>query len=150
MTSVALFLPHLDVSGGLGVHCRMLVAALAATPSPLRFAIFSPARPQELFPNTAPEPFDAKGMDLSRFEFRTLDVPRGFSLANELDPILAGPLSAIKPNLLYCCTTRACGSRRAGRSSPSTMPASWRTPPALAKPPRSAKAPLTRSAQPFR
>jgi glycosyltransferase involved in cell wall biosynthesis len=102
MTRVALFLPHLDVSGGLGVHCRMLVAALAATPSSLRFTVYSPARPQELFPNTAAETFDAKGMELSRFEFRTLDVPRGFNLANELDPILAGPLSAIKPDRLYC------------------------------------------------
>ena len=102
MKLIALFLPHLGVSGGLGVHCRMLVAALARTPSPHRFIVYSPAKPRDLFPTTESEPLELAGSDWSRFQFRDLEIPRGFNLANELDPILAGPLAIAKPDLLYC------------------------------------------------
>ncbi len=96
--SIVLFLPHLDVSGGLGVHCRMLLTALQEVESPHRFTVVSPASPQLLFPTTALEPWD-RG---TQFEYRELDIPLGFSLANPLDPILGGIVAEVKPDLLYC------------------------------------------------
>ena len=96
--SIVLFLPHLDVSGGLGVHCRMLLTALQEVESPHRFTVVSPASSQLLVPTTALEPWD-RG---TRFEYRDLDIPTGFSLANALDPILGDIVTEMKPDLLYC------------------------------------------------
>ena len=106
--SIVLFLPHLDVSGGLGVHCRMLLTALHEVESPHRFTVVSPASPQLLFPTTALEPWDRGHRPQlqkdrgTQFEYRELDIPLGFSLANPLDPILGGIVAELKPDLLYC------------------------------------------------
>ncbi|CAN5430627.1 N/A [soil metagenome] len=102
MSHVALFLPHLDVSGGLGVHCRMLLAALNQVPSQLRFTVYAPADPQRLFPTTAREAFDFVSLDPNRFTLHSLAVPVGTNLAQPLDVLLAGPLAESKPDLLYC------------------------------------------------
>ena len=92
----ALFLPHLDVAGGLGVHCRTLLAALAAGPSPFRFTVFATAEPAQTFPNVAAEPYDGP------IPVVRVDVPNALALAHELDPLLAGPLAADPPDVLYC------------------------------------------------
>src|SRR5262245_9111317 len=99
MKTVALFLPHLDVSGGLGMHCRTLAAALDVADADFRFVVFSPQDPQRLFPNADLELFDRAK---SRLQFQSLDIPAGFRLAEPLDPILNHLLKSVKPDLLYC------------------------------------------------
>jgi glycosyltransferase involved in cell wall biosynthesis len=92
----ALFLPHLDVAGGLGVHCRTLLAALASGPSPFRFTVYAPADAKVPFPTVATEPYDGP-IPVTR-----VAVPNALALAHELDPLLAGPLAADPPDVLYC------------------------------------------------
>lgn len=96
MKEVALFLPHLDVSGGLGVHCRMLVDALAVTSSVHHFTIYAPEQPGVLFPNTATEMYDTSRA--TRFAFRKIAVPSTTCLAEPLDAILKD----VRADLLYC------------------------------------------------
>ena len=98
--NIALFLPHLDVAGGLGVHCRMVVNALLQVESDHTFTILAPRNPAALFPHVAAEPFDINLTD--RFTFRRLEIPAGFNLAEPLDALLAAPLADVKPDVLYC------------------------------------------------
>ena len=97
---IALFLPHLDVTGGLGVHCRMVLNALMQVDSDHTFTILAPRNPAVLFPHVAAEPFDVNLSD--RFAFRRLEIPAGFNLAERLDALLAAPLADVKPDVLYC------------------------------------------------
>jgi glycosyltransferase involved in cell wall biosynthesis len=98
----ALFLPHLDVSGGLGMHCRMVVTALQAAGGSGHFAVLSPADPAALFPQASLEPFDSSTVNADRFSFHRLEMPAGANLAEPLDPLLHEALAALKPSLLYC------------------------------------------------
>lgn len=100
--NIALFLPHLDVAGGLGVHCRMVVNALMQVESDHTFTILAPRNPADLFPHVAAEPFDAHSSPSDRFAFRRLEIPAGFNLAEPLDALLAVPLAEVKPDVLYC------------------------------------------------
>jgi glycosyltransferase involved in cell wall biosynthesis len=97
---IALFLPHLDVAGGLGVHARMLVRALARVTADCQYFLLHPADPAGLFPTTAAERFDRSSAD-RRFSFHPIAIPNGFSLAEPLDPILKQPLQPLKPDRLY-------------------------------------------------
>jgi glycosyltransferase involved in cell wall biosynthesis len=98
--NIALFLPHLDVAGGLGVHCRMVLNALSQVESDHTFTILAPRDPAVLFPTVAGEPCDLNQTD--RFVIRRLNVPAGFNLAEPLDALLAVPLAEAKPDVLYC------------------------------------------------
>jgi glycosyltransferase involved in cell wall biosynthesis len=99
---IALFLPHLGVTGGLGVHCRSLLAALLRLNSHDNFTVLTPRYPDTLFP--------AAGIDDSWWAVATdrrvtvvpLDWPTAFSLANPLDPVLTAPVVAAKPDALVC------------------------------------------------
>lgn len=97
---IALFLPHLDVAGGLGVHARMLVNALARVTADCQYFVLHPADPAGLFPTTAAEVFDRYSVD-RRFSFHPIAIPPGFSLAEPLDPILKEPLESLAPDRLY-------------------------------------------------
>lgn len=100
---VALHLPHLDVAGGLGVHCRMLVRALQKTNSNFEFHIFTPQQLKQLFPTTASEIFDQTSPSgSSEIHYHSLEVPGGFLLANPQDAYLSQALQSLKPDLLYC------------------------------------------------
>lgn len=98
--NIALFLPHLDVAGGLGVHCRMVMNALLQIESDHTFTILAPRDPAVLFPHVAAERFDIPLTD--RFAIRRLEIPAGFNLAEPLDALLAAPLAEVKPDVLYC------------------------------------------------
>jgi glycosyltransferase involved in cell wall biosynthesis len=98
--NIALFLPHLDVAGGLGVHCRMVVNALSQVESNHTFTILAPRNPAALFPHVATESFDFNLTD--RFVFRCIEIPAGFNLAEPLDALLAASLEDVKPDVLYC------------------------------------------------
>lgn len=98
MPRVLLFLPHLDVSGGLGVQCRMLLAALASTPSRFQWTVVAPRNPAVLFPGVALERCERR----ESIDFREIDPPAEFHLADELDPLLAPIVGDVQPGLIYC------------------------------------------------
>ena len=98
---IALFLPHLGVSGGLGVHCRMLLDALLDTSPDHTFAVFSLAEPLKLFPLSGLDDGWRKLVSDPRVSYTPLewgDRP----LAAPPDPFLAGPVAASKPDALLC------------------------------------------------
>jgi glycosyltransferase involved in cell wall biosynthesis len=98
--TVGLFLPHLDVSGGLGVHCRMLLCALNAVPSRYSYRVLVPDEPRALFPMTGAEPFDRSIVDPDRVLFAAVSVPAAIDLARPLDAILGPALDGV--DLIYC------------------------------------------------
>ena len=98
----ALFLPHLGVTGGLGVHCRTLLAALLRVGPADEFAVFAPARPRDLFPFAG---LDDGWQSLTadpRVRFTPLDWPADFPLSRALDPVLGGPFATVRPDVVYC------------------------------------------------
>ncbi|MGL6096140.1 MAG: glycosyltransferase, partial [Fimbriiglobus sp.] len=99
---IALFLPHLGVSGGLGVHCRGLLAALLRTSPADTFAVFTPAEPKQLFPLAGLEDGWQPLVADPRVTFVPLRWPFGLTLAAPLDPALAEPVAAARPDALLC------------------------------------------------
>ena len=98
-----MFLPHLGVSGGLGVHCRALLESLATCGSAagLHLDVICPSDPQTLFPLAG---LDDTWQPLVRRDDLTLhmlDWPKGLSLADALDPALLGLVRSLKPDLFY-------------------------------------------------
>lgn len=85
------FLPHLEVSGGLGVHCRMLLEVLCDARD-LELVVAVPDKPGVLFPKSGIEGIadilEAWG---NRLRLVRVDWPVGRSLALPLDDLL-GPL----------------------------------------------------------
>jgi len=99
---IALFLPHLGVSGGLGVHCRGVVAALLRVAPQIQLTIFAPRNPLALFPLAGIEDDWKPLIADPRVTYAPFAWPPGSSLADPLDPILA-PLLAEHPcDLLLC------------------------------------------------
>lgn len=99
---VATFLPHLSVSGGLGVHCRCLLAALLRTAkADDRLVVFTPAHPERLFPLSGIDDTWKPLLGDPRIDVAALDWPTDRSLADPLDPVLLGPVRAANPDLFY-------------------------------------------------
>lgn len=99
---LALFLPHVGVTGGLGVHGRTLVEALLELPESFRLSIIAPAEPSRLFPKSGLEPgWEKIGRD-SRVDLELVRWPADVSLAEPLDGVLA-PLDCIRDSdVIYC------------------------------------------------
>jgi glycosyltransferase involved in cell wall biosynthesis len=97
-----LFLPHLGVSGGLGVHCRGLLAALLRVSPNDTFTVFAPERPLDLFPLAGLDDTWQPLVADPRVTLTPLPWPAGASLADPLDPVLAGPVAAARPDVLLC------------------------------------------------
>ncbi len=96
---IGLFLPHLAVTGGLGVHCRSLLAALLRTGADDALTVFAPADPRRLFPKSGlDDTWEPLAAD-PRVTLVPLDWPAARPLAHALDPVLAGPLAAAKPDV---------------------------------------------------
>ena len=98
-----MFLPHLGVSGGLGVHCRALLESLATcgAKAGLHLDVICPSNPQALFPLAG---LDDTWQPLVRRDHLTLhsiDWPGGLSLADVLDPALLDLVRSLKPDLFY-------------------------------------------------
>ena len=85
------FLPHLEVSGGLGVHCRMLLEVLSGAKD-LELVVAIPDKPALLFPKSGIENI-ADILHLWRARLRLVRVhwPADRSLALPLDDIF-GPM----------------------------------------------------------
>lgn len=99
---IALFLPHLGVTGGLGVHCRTLLAALRRTGPDDELAVFAPARPRDLFPYAGLDEGWRPLVADPRIRFTPLDWPADFPLSRALDPVLGEPFAAARPDVVYC------------------------------------------------
>ena len=99
---IALFLPHLGVTGGLGVHCRGLLAALLRVGPHLKLTVIAPAKPKDLFPLAGIDGGWKALVADPRVTYLTFDWPEGSSLADPLDPILEYPLAAHPSDVLLC------------------------------------------------
>lgn len=99
---IALFLPHLGVSGGLGVHCRALLAALLEVCRDGTFAVFAPAEPKKLFPFSGLDGDWRRLVANPRVEYTALDWPADLPLSGPMDRALAEPVAAAKPDALLC------------------------------------------------
>lgn len=86
---LALLLPHVGVTGGLGVHGRTLVESLLELPEAFRITIIAPKEPGRLFPKSGLEPgWQCLAKD-DRVDLELVDWPTRLSLADPLDPVLA-------------------------------------------------------------
>lgn len=99
---LTLFLPHLAVTGGLGVHCRSLLLALLRTAAvDDRLTVLAPADPKRLFPNSGIddtwEPLAAE----PRVEFTPIDWPADHPLALPLDRVVVEPIRGSRPDVFY-------------------------------------------------
>jgi glycosyltransferase involved in cell wall biosynthesis len=99
---IRLFLPHLGVTGGLGVHCRATVAALLAADPDCQLTVFAPADPGGLFPLAGRDDTHPALLTHPRVRFVPLDWPPGANLADPVDAVLAGPLAAHPGDVLLC------------------------------------------------
>ena len=99
---IALFLPHLGVTGGLGVHCRAVVAALLRADPTARLTVFAPRDPGLLFPLAGRDDTWPALVADPRVTFVPLDWPADANLADPPDAVLAGPLSQHPADVLLC------------------------------------------------
>ncbi len=99
---IACFLPHLEISGGLGVQCRMFLDALHAVAPQWNLEVMVPRDPSALFPKSGIEPVaqtvEPWGKNL---RLHPIDWPKEYSLALPLDPVLGSLLKPLKPDLVF-------------------------------------------------
>ncbi len=99
---LTLFLPHLAVTGGLGVHCRCLLRALLDTAADAdRLAVLAPADPKTLFPNSGLDDGWRPLVADPRVAFVPIDWPADRPLSLALDPVLGPAVVASRPDLFY-------------------------------------------------
>jgi glycosyltransferase involved in cell wall biosynthesis len=99
---VALFLPHYALAGGLGVHCRNLLAGLLRAGPADTFTVLLPNDPAAWFPSAGPDDAGHPLLSDPRVTVVPLDKPDGVRLADPLDPLFAGPLAHTRPDVLVC------------------------------------------------
>jgi len=92
------FLPHLEVSGGLGVHCRMLLEALCGA-GDLELVVAVTDQPGLLFPKSGIEGINEilKSWG-NRLRLVRVDWPLGRSLALPLDDLLGSMIQTAFPD----------------------------------------------------
>ena len=98
---LALFLPHLGVTGGLGVHCRALLEALAFSGTWLQLDVICPAQPGKLFPLAGLDDTWRPLVERENLRLHAIDWPESSSLADPLDPALRSLVTELKPDLFY-------------------------------------------------
>ncbi len=87
------FLPHLEISGGLGVHCRMLLEVLSRSEE-LELTLVVPENPDELFPKSGRESVsNILQMWGNRLRLHRVNWPIDHSLALPLDNLLGSVLA---------------------------------------------------------
>ena len=92
------FLPHLEVSGGLGVHCRMLLEVMFGAKD-LELVVAVPDKPRDLFPKSGIENIsDILGPWGDRLRLVRVDWPGGRSLALPLDDLLSPVIQEAYPS----------------------------------------------------
>lgn len=98
-----MFLPHLGVTGGLGVHCRALLEALATCGSEagLNLEVFCPDEPKKLFPLAGLDDTWQPLVQRANLRLHAFPWTTGLSLADPLDSALLDRVSAVRPDLFY-------------------------------------------------
>lgn len=99
---IACFLPHLGISGGLGVQCRLFLEAIHLVAPQIQMEVMIPRDPSALFPKSGLESFDqvvrAWGENL---RLHPIDWPKSQSLADPLDPVLGSLLKSLNADLVF-------------------------------------------------
>lgn len=99
---LTLFLPHLAVTGGLGVHGRSLLAALLRTAGEVdRLVVIAPADPNQLFPLSGLDDSWKPLVADPRIEFNPIAWPTGQPLSLPLDPAILEPVWNSRPDVFY-------------------------------------------------
>jgi glycosyltransferase involved in cell wall biosynthesis len=99
---ITLFLPHLAVTGGLGVHGRCLLRALLDTAnSNDRLIVLAPADPKALFPNSGLDHGWKPIVADARIEYLPVEWPANRPLALAFDPVLRETVAASRPEVFY-------------------------------------------------
>jgi glycosyltransferase involved in cell wall biosynthesis len=99
---LTMFLPHLAVTGGLGVHCRSLLAALLRTVDCSdRIAVLAPAEPTQLFPTSGLDESWRPLVADPRVEFLPVDWPADHPLARPLDAAILDVVRRSRPDVFY-------------------------------------------------
>ena len=100
---VVMFLPHLGVTGGLGVHCRALLEALATCGEDegLKLDVICPDQPRKLFPLAGLDDTWEALVRRKNLNLHPIKWPEGLSLADCLDEALLGLVKRLQPELFY-------------------------------------------------
>jgi glycosyltransferase involved in cell wall biosynthesis len=102
LVRVALFLPHLSVTGGLGVHARGLVTAMLQTAQPNDLLeVTIPSHPERLFPQSG---LDTTWHPLTkdrRLQIVPLDWPANQPLSRPLDAVFPPSSFRVRPDVFY-------------------------------------------------
>lgn len=99
---VALFLPQLAVSGGLGVYCRSVLEGLLRVGTTEQFEVLAPAEPRQLFPYSGLDDGWKELVADPRVRLTPLAWPTDYPLSQTMDRVLAEPLARSKPDVLHC------------------------------------------------
>jgi glycosyltransferase involved in cell wall biosynthesis len=99
---IALFVPQLAVSGGLGVYCRSILDGLIRSGTNESIEVLAPAEPTKLFPYSGLEDSWQLLVADRRVRLTPLDWPADLPLSATMDRLLAGPLAKSKPDVLHC------------------------------------------------
>ncbi|MBL8864835.1 MAG: glycosyltransferase family 4 protein [Planctomycetia bacterium] len=99
---LTLFLPHLAVTGGLGVHCRCLLDALLRTAHfDDRLTVLAPADPKQLFPNSGLDDGARPLLADPRVALVPVEWPADHPLSLSLDRPLASAVRNSRPDIVY-------------------------------------------------
>lgn len=98
---LAFFLPHVGVTGGLGVHARTLLASLSERNEAFHITVVAPGNPTQLFPRSGIEPGWKEWIRDPRFHFDLIDWPDSANLADPLDAVLANRPGIQSADVIY-------------------------------------------------
>jgi glycosyltransferase involved in cell wall biosynthesis len=99
---IALFVPQLAVSGGLGVYCRSVLEGLLRAGPAETILVLAPAEPRKLFPHSGLEDGWQELVADPRVQLVPLAWPAGYALSQTMDRALAEPLAKLHADVLHC------------------------------------------------
>jgi len=99
---IGCFLPHLELSGGLGFQCRMFLDAIGKASPQLEVEILAPNNPKTLFPKSGLEPWQETEAGHNRtIRLHRLHWPVERPLSLPLDPVLGSELRRLNCDLVF-------------------------------------------------
>ena len=98
---LAFFLPHIGVTGGLGVHARTLLASLIECNEAFELTVVAPDNPAQLFPRSGIEPGWTELLQDPRFNLDLIKWPESANLADPLDAVLANRPAIQSADVIY-------------------------------------------------
>jgi alpha-1,3-rhamnosyl/mannosyltransferase len=98
---VALFVPQLGVSGGLGVYCRSLLDGLRGLAETDELYVFAPADPRRLFPKSGLDEGWRRAAADPKVRMVPVDWPADHPLSLTLDAVIGPAVSAARPDIFH-------------------------------------------------